>query len=438
VTFKTFKLALLSATIITSMTHMAEAKTLGESVSTSLNSHPEVLIAKQNKAAILQEWEQAKSGYLPTVDLNIGSGHERSNNSTTRNRTARDPSDTGGHRSLWRNEASLTANQMIFDGFETSANICQQRARFESAAKNTQEVQDTIVLRTVQAYLDVLRNKELVQLSQENLTAHTKYLKQITARSDSGRGNKADIRQAEGRLALAEANLYSAQGELKNANASYKEIVGESPKDLVSYKTPTADIPTTIEESLKRALEVNPAIHSAKYDIKAADSALDGTKASFYPRLDLELDAQRQQNLDGQPGGNNSYSAMARIRYNLYRGGADIARKREQTARVQEAHDTLERDRREIEERMYEAWNDLQTAKTRLKPLNNHVVSSGQTKTAYKSQFDIGQRSLLDLLDSEIEYFNSKTAHINGQYAVDFAVYNVLATTGDIQSSFKK
>lgn len=437
-TLNTFKIALLSATIITGFAHTAEAKTLAESVNTSIHNHPEVLIAEQNKAAILQEWERAKSGYLPTVDLNIGSGHERSNNSTTRNRSGRDSVETGGHRSLWRNEASLTARQMIFDGFETSANVCEQRARFESAAKNTQEVKDTVVLRTVQAYLDVLRNTALVKLSNENYMAHKKYLEQITARSDAGRGNKADIRQAEGRLALAEANLYSAQGELKNSNAAYKEIVGEAPKNLKSYKIPTTNIPTTIEQATERALASNPAIHSARYDIKAANSALDGTKSAFYPRLDLELDAERRQNLDGQPGGNNSYSAMARIRYNLYSGGADLARKREQTARVQEAHDTLERDRREIEERTYEAWNDLQTAKTRLKPLNNHVVSSGQTKKAYKSQFDIGQRSLLDLLDSEIEYFNSKTAYINGQFAVDFAVYNMLATSGDIQTAFAK
>tara|TARA_R110000868_G_C10970322_1_gene769715 strand:+ start:13710 stop:15005 length:1296 start_codon:yes stop_codon:yes gene_type:complete len=431
-------MALLSATIITSIAQVADAKSLTESVATSLKSHPEVLIAEQNKAAILQEFEQAKSGYLPTIDLSIGSGHERSNNTTTRNRAARNPDETGGHRSLWRNEASLVANQMIFDGFETSANVCQQRARYESAAKNTQEVKDTVALRTVQAYLDVLRNEELVGLSRTNFESHQKYLKQITARSDSGRGNKADIRQAEGRLALAEANLYSAEGELKNAKASYKQIVGEAPTNLEKYKAPSTDLPATIEDALQRALEANPAIHSAQYDIKAANSALDGTKASFYPRLDLELEAQRQQNLDGQTGANNGYSAMARVRYNLYSGGADLARKREQTARVQEANDTLERDRREVEERMYEAWNDLKTAKTRLKPLNSHVVSSELTKKAYKSQFDIGQRSLLDLLDSEIEYFNAKTAYINGQYALDFAVFNVLTTTGDIQTAFMK
>ena len=129
---------------------------------------------------------------------------------------------------------------------------------------------------------------------------------------------------------------------------------------------------------------------------------------------------------------------MARISYNLYNGGADLARKRQQSARVSEARDTLERDRREVEERMFEAWNNLETAKMRLKPLSSHVGSSEETKKAYKSQFDIGQRSLLDLLDTEVEYFNAKTAYINGQYAVDFAMYNVLATTGDIMLAFEE
>lgn len=428
------KTLLLSATVL-SISVPAYSMNLNEAVEKAMASNPEVLISERNKLAIEQELRQAKAGFLPTLDLTIGSGHERSNNSTTRSRADREDGE-GGHRSLWRNETRLVANQMIFDGYETCSNVRQQSARLESARKNNKEVKENISLRVVQSYLDVMRNKELVKLSQNNVENHNRYLKQINARSSSGRGSKADIRQAEGRLALAESTLYSAMGELKNANASYAEIVGEKPVGLVKYEAPVSLMPVDRDNAVERALENNPAIHSAQSDISAANSAFQATKASFYPRLDLELEAQRSHNLDGTDEANNSYLAMARISYNLYNGGADLARKRERSARLEEARDTLERDRREVEERMYEGWNNLETSKMRLKPLGSHVKSSSETKKAYKSQFDIGQRSLLDLLDTEVEYFNAKTAYINGQFAVDFAMYNVLATSGDILTVF--
>lgn len=430
------KTLLLSATVLTLATPSFGA-TLEGAIMKAMETNPEVLIAERGKEAIEQELRQAKAGYLPTVDLTIGSGHERSNNTTTRNRADRQD-NTGGHRSLWRNEARLIARQMVFDACETCHNVDQQEYRLESSVKNTKEVKENVSLRVVQAYLDVLRNQELVNLAQANVDNHKKYLKQIEARSSSGRGSKADIRQAEGRLALAESTVYAAKGELKNAKATYVQVVGEKPEDLKAFKAPVEMLPTTRDEAVERAMANNPAIHSAQFDIYAADSAHRATKSAFFPRLDVELEANRAQNLDGTSEANNSYLAMARVSYNLYNGGADLARKRQQFARLEEAKDTLERDRREVEERMYEAWNDLETAKMRLKPLSSHVLSSEETKKAYKSQFDIGQRSLLDLLDTEVEYFNSKTAYINGKYAVDFAIYNVLTTSGDILLAFNK
>lgn len=433
---KPFKTMLLSATVLT-ISAPAFAVSLEEAISKAMETNPEVLIAERGKQAIEQELRQAKAGFLPTVDLTIGSGHERSNNSSTRGRVGRED-NTGGHRSLWRNEARLVARQMVFDGCETCHNVDQQEFRLESSMKNTKEVRENITLRVVQAYLDVMRNDELVKLAENNVSNHKRYLKQINARSSSGRGSKADIRQAEGRLALAESTLYSAKGEYKNAVAAYEEVVGEAPQDLEKYKVPKHLLSPNRKEAVARALENNPAIHSAIKDVAAAQSAHDATKAAFLPRLDLELEANRSHNLDGTPEANNSYLAMARVSYNLYNGGADLARKREQFARLEEAKDTLERDRREVEERMYEAWNNYETARVRLKPLGSHVKSSSETKKAYKSQFDIGQRSLLDLLDTEVEYFNAKTAYINGQFAVDFAVYNVLSTSGDILSVLEK
>jgi adhesin transport system outer membrane protein len=152
----------------------------------------------------------------------------------------------------------------------------------------------------------------------------------------------------------------------------------------------------------------------------------------MYPRLDLEVSASRNQNLDGLKGANNDALAMVRMSYNLYNGGSDLARKREREERTNQARQGLEQDRRLVRENIQKAWTSYETTKRRLSPLKLHVTSSEATRTAYKSQFGIGQRTLLDLLDSEVELFNARTAYIDAKYAADFAIYEVLMNTGDV------
>lgn len=424
---------LMSATILGLSASAASAITLSEVVEKSTQEHPEVRMSIQNREAIRQEWKNAVGSYNPRVDIMLGSGHERSNNPTTRNRSNRNDKD--GHRSLWRNEARLTVNQMIFDGFETDAETCQQRARYESASYTIEETRENIALRTVEAYLNVLKTKDQLELQKENVEIHQTYLNQMKKRATSGTGSQADVRQAQGRLALAEANMLSAQGDYRDAQIDFNEIVGMKPKDLKAYATPKSGLPSDLENAIERAFENSPALKSANADIEAAEKAVEVAKAAFYPRLDLELEAARQHNLDGSEDANNEYSAMTRMRYNVYNGGSDTASKNERKARLAEAKDALQRDKRLVEENVYTTWNELQTAKKRLTPLSSHVNSADQTRTAYKKQFDIGQRSLLDVLDSEVEYVNAKAAHINGKYAVDFAVFELLSHEGTLVGS---
>jgi adhesin transport system outer membrane protein len=425
---KGFKLLALASSI-SLCAAMAQAETLTEAIGHGIMNHPEVKGAKNNKSAIKQDLKGAKAGYLPTVDLEVASGHERSNNNTTRTSANRHPGEHG-HSSFWRNEATLSATQMLFDGFSTSSEVKQQRNRLKSAANNVADIQNAIAIRIIDAYLNVLKNEDLVRLAKGNLENHKNHLQQVQSRERGGRANQADVRQAEGRVSLAEANYYNSVGELDSAVADYIEAVGHEPKSLVKPSIPKAKIPSTQKDALAYAMENNPAIHSAQYDVDAAVQAKRNAKSALFPRFDLELSASRNQNLDGLKGANNDALAMVRMSYNLYRGGADIARKRERNSRLDEARESLEQDRRLVRENVQKAWNAYETASRRLSPLQAHVSASEKTREAYKSQFGIGQRTLLDLLDSEVELFNARSAYIDAKYAESFAVYEVLMNMG--------
>ncbi|RYG57992.1 MAG: type I secretion protein TolC, partial [Alphaproteobacteria bacterium] len=150
------------------------------------------------------------------------------------------------------------------------------------------------------------------------------------------------------------------------------------------------------------------------------------------PRVELEAGASQNQDLDGVEGPNNDITAMVMVRQNLYNGGYDVAQRKERTERVKQAQDMLENERRQVEMSVIDSFARMETAKARLEPLTQHVQAAMSTRSAYSSQFDLGQRTLLDLLDSEVEFNNAKSALIDGKYELDASAYSVLAHMGDL------
>ncbi|MCP5404789.1 MAG: TolC family outer membrane protein [Pseudomonadaceae bacterium] len=423
--------ALLGLVISAANAQSALALSMQEAMAKAIATHPEGLAAEKNQAAIGHQIDIAKGGYLPTVDLTAGTGWENSTNPSTRFRAGRGPGDKPS-RDLWRNESRLTVRQMIWDAHQTKYRVAQQTSRFESAAFNVADVKNQLALRAAESYLNVLRTAELVALSEQNLAKHNEYVGKIADRKAGGRAAGADIKQAESRRELAEANLIAAKGQLREAEADYLEVVGEMPNAPVKDATPFGVLPADTASAIARAMDNSPVIANAKANIKAANAELAEAACPFCPRLEAEGGISRNHNLDGVQGVNHDMTAMLYLRQNLYNGGRDVAQRKERLERVSEATDMLEGQRRLVEQAVIKAMARMDSAKNRLTPLTNSVEAVTSTRDAYQTQFNLGQRSLLDLLDSEVELFNAKAALINGKYDLDAAAYAVLANMGEL------
>lgn len=397
----------------------AAAQSLSEAVDQTIRTNPDVLIGANRRLAIDEVVNQAKGGYKPKVDLSLGIGREWSENTSTR----------PGSDSLWRRESALTLSQMIYDGYGTKSEVERHSARVESAAYKLAGTSEQIGLRAVESYLEVLRRQELLNLTQENLTAHERTYEQIKLRADSGVGRKADQEQAEARLALSQANLASAHANLREANINYQRVIGITPVDLARPPVPEG-IPSGMEEAVQTAVENHPVLRSAKADIEATHAQTRAAESLLRPRVDLELGTSWNDNLDGVDYKNNDAYAMLRLRYNLYRGGSDKARVAETRVQTLEAMEVMNRTQREIEESTRLSWNALETSRDRLPKLKAHAEATEKTRDAYAKQFNIGQRTLLDLLDSENELYTARTNYTDGQFVEMFARYRLLADEG--------
>ena len=404
----------------------AFAQGMQEVLEEVIRSNPNIQVARFERLAADERLSQARAGYFPTLDISIAAGREGSDNSTTR--------AAGVSGDLWmdRQEASINLNQMIFDGFATSGVVNQRKALTQFRQAQLAQTTETTVLRGVEVYLDVLRHQELVALGEENLKVHQKVLEQTRLSYEKGAGRKADVQQSESRVAQARSNLIHLQGRLKDAGARFARVVGSLPGHLEKPMVPADRLPADEQTGLGLAVAQNTALHAVEAQLEAARHAYKTSSAAFFPRLNLEVGATDNDDTDGVAGRNADLTAMLRLSYNAYRGGSDTARRQETAYDISRAKQVVERTRRAVEENLRLSWNALINARERLTDLKAQVESAEQVRDSYREQFRLGQRTLLDLLDSESELFEARTQLLSGQYTEMFGVYRVLGATSQL------
>lgn len=411
-----------------------QAQTLREAVAHALKTNPEIGSSAALARAAREEVDLARSGYFPSVDLNAGWGKESTDTPVTRTSGA-------SNQTLDRQESGVLITQTLFDGFATRSEVRRQQALFDSAQGRLSDTRENVALRIAAAYLQVLRNRELVRLAEENVRAHEQTFDKVGLRVKAGVSQRADQQQAEGRLALARSTLIARRGALREAEANYNRLVGKPPGDLERPADPPSTLVSNgridsslltaaIRKATDTATESNPALAAARAELAAADAAVEGAKAPYMPRLNLEVGANRNRNVSGLPGLSESETAMVVMRWNVFRGGADAARERALAQRKFAAQDAVASVRREIEERVAVALNQKATTEERLGYLREHVRHSGDVLRSYQQQLELGRRSLLDVLNGENELFNARSNLVTAQFEDILSQFSVEAAKG--------
>ena len=420
------KLLVLVMASIMGAGQMAAAQTLEESVSQTLLSHPQIKEAFDLYQSRKYQIDEAKAGYYPKLDASAGIGPERIKSAGASERT-----------DMTRRDASITLTQMLFDGFDTNSNVNRTDAEAKAQKLSLQATAENTALRVTEVYLNMLRQQEIFDLSKDNLATHEQILSDITKRTTSGVGSSADLSQIQGRVARAYSNMAAAQNNLDDARAEYLRVVNSEPTDLVEPADGSLVLPASLDDALKNATANNPVLLSAMEDINAAQYQHDGAKANYYPKVSLEAGQSWYEDASGDAGYSDELSAMLRVRYNLFNGGADDARSRSTSALYSQAKDIHMNAYRQVEEGTRLAWQARESLQSQKQFQQQHVEYSYETVRAYKQQFTLGQRTLLDVLNTENELFEARKSLINTQYDELFAQYRILNATGTLLDSLK-
>jgi adhesin transport system outer membrane protein len=419
----------ITATVLVALMPLAlNAEGLNDAVQHAMVSNPELLFNRAKSFSAKNAINVAKGAYYPNVRLNAGIGEERSMNPTTRAIQG-----GGSGRTLTRKESSIELNQNLFAGGSLEGEVERNRYLYEAQRFSTLGVANDIALEVIDNYLNVLLQQRLLRLARSNLEAHRYVFGMIKQRSSAGISRKAELEQAEARLALAESNKIAVEGNLREARITYAKVVGSWPRNLSAPKAPSrSELPPNLKVAIQEGLDNHPTVKSSYADVKEAKAQYKVAKANHFPRVDLVLSASRNENLDGLIGPNSDNLAMVRVSYNLFNGGADQARQKETAYQVQESFEVRNRSIIELKQAVRLSWNALRTTTESLPPLRRHVVASKKTRAAYKEQFKVGKRSLLDLLDSQNEYYQAQIDYVTAKKNNKFAKFRILNGTGEL------
>ncbi len=403
--------------------------TLREAVAVGVVTNPKYGIVAASRRATDEELNQGKALFLPSIDLSGDAGFEHSDDPSTRARGG------DGKEDMFRRQIGVTLTQMLFDGLEAHYEVQRQGARAVSSAERVRETAELTGLSITESYLEVLRRRQLLMIARENVTAHLKILQQIKDSTEAGRSTKADGEQANARLASARATEASALESLRLAEASYREVVGDPAGELELPIVPYELLEEDVDQQVKMTLANSPTLDIYEADIEVAYAEAQQTKSTQYPQFDVQLNARTGEDIGGTEGEDKSASALLVLNWNLYRGGADTAREREFVHRHQQAKEERTEAARAVEKDVRQTWASMVAAGQRAAEYGAQTAANTEVVTAYKDQFSVDRRTLLDVLDSQNELFVSRSNTVNSEFLEMLAAYRLIALKGDLLPS---
>jgi adhesin transport system outer membrane protein len=386
---------------------------LRQTVEQAVNTNPEVTARFNAFRASTDAVDVARAAYRPRVDLNASVAHDYDRFN------GRLPQEG---QSLTRQQVGLNLTQLLWDGLGTSNDIARyghdRLARYFELMDATEQT----ALEAARAHFDVQRFRRLVQLAEDNYVQHRSAYLQIQSRFKAGVGRGVDLEQAAARVALAESNLTTEVANLHDVTQRYQRIVGNAPpRDLPTIAMLKTGLPVSPGDAMSKAVRQSAAVSASIEGLRAARAMTEASRSAFQPRIEARVRGAVGRNVDSLLDQTRNATAEIVMNWNLYNGGADQARVRQHTNLLNQASDLRDKACRDVRQTVSIAYNDTRKLVDQLVYLDRNTLAIEKARDAYRQQFDIGQRSLLDLLNAENEVYTARRAYANAEYDLGLA-----------------
>ncbi len=402
----------------------ARADTLAEALASAYETNPNLISARAALRATDERVNHARAGLRPDV------------RATFDYRSQYNGGSAGGGTNNDPYGASLDVSQPLYDGGQTQNSVRGRIADVSAARARLSSLEQRVLLETVTAYVDVLRDQEFVRLAENNVRVITEQLRASQDRFEVGEVTRTDVSQAEARLAESRTNLSASRGQLERSRQNYRLVVGAEPQNL-ARQPPLPPLPGSLDEAVTAALENHPELIAARFDEASAARDVKAEIGGLLPRISLE--ASVGYNDTGLFSSDTIDQSNAQVGVRavipLYQSGAQYSRVRQAQALASQARADITVEARQRRQLAEAAWTELEVARATIVSTREQVDASQLAFEGVREEALVGSRTTLDVLDAEQELLDARVRVVDSLRNEYVAAYGLLAAIGALTAA---
>ena len=414
----------------------ARADTLNGALTNAYQNNPQLNSQRAVVRATDESVPQALSGYKPTATATLQTGQAYTSTVSKSTTGPLNYPRVGFGSSP--SSANLTISQTLFNGFQTANRVRQAESNTSAARETLRVAEQTILLNAATAYMDLLRDSALLELQRRNVEVLQEQLRQSRDRFNVGEVTRTDVAQSESRLSQGRATVLSAESQYARSRANYRQFVGVEAGAL----QPGAPVDRLTPRRLGEAIEISrarhPSVGVAMFGIDAAVLQVKITEGSLYPQARLIGTVQQnwETNLTTQLEVFNAFVA-AQVTIPIFNAGPTGATDTYSSIRaaketVGQKRMDLDSARDQVQASVVTAWGQLESSKAQILATQAQVASAEIALNGVREEARVGQRTTLDVLNSQQELVNARTALVTAQHDRVVASYSLLGAVGEL------
>ncbi len=398
------------------------AESLPEALASAYSGNPTLGAERARQRATDEQTAQALSGWRPRVDASADVGVSD---------TDVDPDPSGESGTTYPGDFSIALTQPVFRGFKTVKGVKRAEATVEAGRQNLLAVEQQTLFDTVQAYMNVIRDRRILSLRQRNVTVLREQLRASTERFNVGEVTRTDVAQSRARLSLSESTVAEAKSNLAASIATYNKVVGHAPGSLKYPKLPK--LPKNLEAANRLAEKVNPNILAAAFVAEAAKHNVGVVKGDLLPTVSLEASGSKTiPDLDHDDSNTERLTLLGRVSVPLYEAGSTYSAVREAKQVESQRRIEIISAARTVRESVVTAWNFLIAARETIASAKAQVSANALALDGVKQEYLVGSRTTLDVLNAEAELLNSQVTLAQAERDQVVAAYQILGSIGQL------
>ncbi len=411
------------------MTGTALADTLREALVSAYQTNPTLTAQRESLKATDATVAIARAAGRPTVTGTVGL-----NRNLTRSGIIAQTQGDDRNISL---SAGADLNVPLFQGGRVKNSVRAAETRVEAGRATLRAVEGDVFTQATGAYMDVIRDRAIVELNRNNVKVLETNLEATRDRFEIGDLTRTDVAQSEARLQLGRSQLAAAEGQRTASEATYRQVIGHPPGDLAP-PPPLPPLPQTEDEAVRIALADNPDLVATQRAAIAAGYDVNVARAGRLPTVGAVGSADYLNQLTGGTNGLSRSGTATSIGLSsqipLFQGGLPAARIREAQALQGQAQEQLVGTERAVVQATRAAFARYEASERAIESNTVAVQANELALEGARAEQSVGTRTVLDVLNAEQELLNSQVALVTAKRDAYVAGFQLLNAMGQAEA----